>query len=129
MDATFAQVLASERAVWEALVAGDAAADAALLAPDFLGVYPTGFGGRADHAAQLAAGPTVAAYALSDVRLVPMGPDHMLLAYRADYIRAGGAGAGSLSGAMFVSSIWRREGVGWVNVVSQDTPVSDLALP
>ena len=118
-------VLASERAVWDALVAGDAAADAALLAPEFLGVYPTGFAGRADHVAQLAAGPTVAAYALSDVRLVPMGPDHALLAYRADYTRAGGARIE----AMFVSSVWRREGAGWVNIFSQDTPVSDLTLP
>lgn len=118
-------VLALERAVWDALVAGDAAADAALLAPDFLGVYPTGFAGRADHAAQLAAGPTVAAYRLSDVRLVPMGADHALLAYRADYTRMGGA----QPEAMFVSSIWRRAGAGWVNTFSQDTPVSDLALP
>lgn len=118
-------VLASERAVWDALVAGDAATDAALLAPEFLGVYPTGFAGRADHVAQLAVGPTVAAYALSDVRLVPLGPDHALLAYRADYTRAGGAGPE----AMFVSSIWRRLGPGWINIFSQDTPVSDLTLP
>lgn len=123
MDATLDEVLALERAVWDARVAGDAAADAARL--ERLGVCPTGFAGRADHAAQLAAGPTVAAYRLSEARLVPLGPDHVLLAYRADYTRAGGA----QPEAMFVSSVWRRAGAGWVNIFSQDTPLSDVAPP
>jgi hypothetical protein len=119
------QVLAMERAVWEALVAGDAVADGALLAPGFLGVYPTGFAGRSDHVAQLAAGPTVRDYRLSAARVLPLGPDHALLAYRADYRRAGA----DRTETMFVASVWERTLQGWVNLFSQDTPLSDRDPP
>jgi hypothetical protein len=125
MDVLLDQVLAMERAVWDALVAGDGAADGALLAPGFLGVYPTGFAGRADHVAQLAAGPTVRDYRLSDARVLPLGPDHALLAYRADYRRAGAERAET----MFVASVWQRAGRAWVNLFSQDTPLSDRDPP
>jgi len=125
MDTLLDQILAMEHAVWSALVAGDAAADGALRDPGFLGVYPTGFAGRADHVAQLAAGPTVAEYRISGAQVLPMGPDHALLAYRADYRRAGAA----TDEAMYVASVWRRDGAGWVNLFSQDTPASDVALP
>jgi hypothetical protein len=118
-------ILSLERAVWEALVAGDAAADARLLDAGFLGVYPTGFAGRDDHAGQLAAGPTVRDYRISEARLLPLGADQVLLAYRAEYCRSGSV----TCEAMFVSSIWRRDGAGWVNMFSQDTPVSDVAVP
>jgi hypothetical protein len=125
MGALLEQVLEMERAVWEALVAGDAAADGALLAPGFLGVYPTGFAGRADHVAQLAAGPTVRDYRLSAARVLPLGSDHALLAYRADYRRTGTDEAET----MFVASVWERRGQGWVNLFSQDTPLSDRDPP
>ena len=57
-----------EREVWDALVEGDAEADIVLLAEDFLGVYPTGFASRSDHVEQLADGPSVSTYALSEPR-------------------------------------------------------------
>lgn len=120
-----AEILALEQAVWQALVSGDAAADAALLAPEFLGVYPSGFSGRDDHAGQLDNGPRVERYALSDARLLRLGADHVMLCYRADY-RWTGADAGA---AMYVSSLWRRDGAGWRNLFSQDTPVSDTPVP
>jgi hypothetical protein len=125
MDTLLDQVLGMEHAVWDALVSGDAAADGALLDPGFLGVYPTGFAGRADHVAQLAVGPTVAEYRISGAQVLTMGPDHALLAYRADYRRAGAA----THEAMYVASVWRRDGAGWLNLFSQDTPASDVALP
>ena len=102
-------------------MAGDPAADAALLADDFVGVYPTGFAGRADHTGQLAAGPTVAEYAISDAQLVSAGPDAALLVYGATFRRAGQPGNDEAE-AMYVSSLWCRRDGRWLNTFSQDTP-------
>ena len=108
---------ALETRVWEALVAGDAAADRALLAPDFLGVYSTGFAKRSDHTQQLADGPTVTRFLLSEARLIELGPGRVLLAYRADYLRKGAHAAE----AMYVSSIWEERDGQWLNTFSQDS--------
>ena len=107
-----------ETRVWEALVSGDAEADAALLSPDFLGVYPSGFSDRDGHSGQLVDGPSVASYRIEDARVMRLSPDTALLAYLAHYTRPS---APDIDEAMYVSSIWRREGKGWVNVFSQDT--------
>ena len=114
-------LLAAETAVWEALVAGDAAADAAALSDDFLGLFPSGFSDKAGHVSQLADGPTVAGYRLSEARAVAYGNDHALLAYRADYTRPGAPE----ESAMYVASLWRRQGEGWINVFSMDTPAAE----
>ena len=112
-----------ETRVWQALVDGDAAADAALLADDFLGVYSTGFSGRDGHADQLSNGPTVADFTLSQARTMPLGEGRVLLAYRADYRRTGAA----VPEAMYVSSIWERRGDAWLNTFSQDSNAADPA--
>lgn len=114
------EIEAAERAVWEALKAGDAAADAALLSADFLGVYPSGFAGHAEHSSQLSDGPTVAEYTLSDPHFRQLGPDCGLYSYRAAYRRPGGS-----EEVMFVSSIWQRRAQGWINIFSQDTPLDE----
>jgi hypothetical protein len=54
-----------------------------------------------------------------------LGPEHGLLVYRARYVRAGGIAEEE----MYVSSIWRRRGDGWVNLFSQDTPATGQQLP
>lgn len=118
-----AEILGLEQAVWEALVTGDAAADAALLEPGFLGVYSTGFADRADHAGQLAGGPTVARYRLSGARLVEVAEGVVILAYRADFLRVGSVE----EEAMYVSSLWRRGPEGWRNLFSQDSSATDPA--
>ena len=118
---TIAEILALENRVWQALVEGDIAADAALLSEEFLGVYPDGFAGRDDHAGQLEAGPSVVRFELSEARLMAVGADHVMLSYRAVYRRVGRAG----DEAMYVSSLWRREAKGWRNIFSQDTPVGE----
>ena len=110
-----------ERAVWQALVDGDGAADAALLTDDFVGVYPSGFAGRADHAGQLAAGPTVAAFELSDARLLVISDDAVMLSYRADSRSVAGT-AHPEPTAMYVSSLWVHCDGRWQNRFSQDTP-------
>lgn len=120
-----AEIEACERAVWQALADGDAAADRAALAADFLGLYPDGFAGREDHAGQLARGPTVTEFALSQLRVLPLGPDHALIAYAARYRRPG-RGADE---EIYVSSVWRRSGGGWENLFSQDTPATGDRLP
>lgn len=112
-------LLACETRVWQALIDGDAAADAAALDPGFLGVYPDGFAGREDHAAQLANGPTVLWFTLSQARVLDLGPGCAVLSYSARYRRIGR----DADEEMYVSSIWRQQpDGGWRNLFSQDTP-------
>ncbi|HEX3090278.1 MAG TPA: nuclear transport factor 2 family protein [Ilumatobacteraceae bacterium] len=110
-----------ETSVWDALRRGDAAADARLLADDFLGVYPSGFATRSDHVGQLTHGPTVADFELRDARLMVLSEDDALLSYRADFHRLVDGQSGE-SETMFVSSLWCRRSGRWVNVFSQDSP-------
>ncbi|QIE54342.1 nuclear transport factor 2 family protein [Pikeienuella piscinae] len=117
---TLATLLDLERKVWEALRAGDAAADARLLAADFIGVYPSGVEGREGHAAQLAAGPTVAAFEIREPKMIPLGDDAALLIYLAGFHRPDEP---ETERGMYVSSLWRRRGAGWANIFSQDTPL------
>jgi len=116
-------LLACETGVWEALVKGDSAADSAALAEDFLGVYPDGFSGKAEHVAQLSAGPSVRQYKLSDLRIIPLGPKHAAIVYCADFVGLGKDGVSR----MYVTSIWRAQAGRWVNIHSQDTPVGGSA--
>ncbi len=120
-SAVAATIEALERRVWHALVAGNADTDRALLAPDFVGLYPTGFADRDDHVDSLAAGPTVASYELSETRLLTVSDDAVLLCYRSDFRRATPTGPGPVEG-MYVSSLWCRRDGRWLNVFSQDTP-------
>lgn len=113
------EILALEHAVWQALLGGDAVADAALLSERYLGVYATGFGDRAEHVRQLDDGPTVAEYRIERARHLPLGPGMALLAYLAVYRRTGDGGAPEEY--MYVSSLWRREAGEWRNIFSQDT--------
>ncbi|WP_226963739.1 nuclear transport factor 2 family protein [Nostocoides sp. F2B08] len=120
MTPTEAELLAAETAVWEALRAGDRAADRALLAPDFLGVYPTGFVDRDDHVAELDEGPIVAEFDILETRTMATGQDSALIAYRVRFRPT----ADGEPLEWMVSSIWRREPDGsLVNTFSQDTPV------
>jgi len=110
-----------ERRVWDALVEGDAETDIELLAEDFLGVYPTGFASRSDHVEQLAAGPSVSAYALSEPRKIDVSDRAVMLSYRADIQRASGVGDRHPE-VLYISSLWCQQGGRWINVFSQDTP-------
>lgn len=112
------QLLAMETAVWAALVSGDTRSYRAALSEDFEGVYPDGFFGRETQLAVLTTGPTVAAFDLSEARARAVGEDHGLLSYHARFQRTGQ----TEWEAMRVSSLWRREGAGWINLFSQDTP-------
>ncbi|NOR61674.1 MAG: DUF4440 domain-containing protein [Rhodobacteraceae bacterium] len=113
-----AELTKCEERVWNALVTGDQHADEAALDERFLGVYPDGFAKKSAHVQQLADGPTVQSYTLSDLRVLTLGDDHAVLSYRADFQRRTQA----KPEAMYVSSIWQRLAGGWVNVFSQDTP-------
>jgi hypothetical protein len=110
-----------ERRVWDALTVGDPAADEALLAADFVGVYPTGFANRSDHVGQLAGGATVASYSISEEQLVRISDGAAMLCYRAEFSRLR-AGEASATEAMYVSSLWVEHDGQWRNVFSQDTP-------
>src|SRR5689334_1413594 len=97
--------VALETQVWEALVRGDADADRTLLSTDFVGVYPTGFADQSQHAGELRDGPTVAAYSITDERLVSVADATVMLCYRAVYRRAG-RGASGDEEVMYISSLW-----------------------
>ncbi len=121
--------IALETRVWQAMTLGDVQAYKALLAPEFLGVYPSGFAGLAENLAPLAQTPGFApAYVLSEARIMDLAPGLVMLSYRAVFQRVAGAQAK----AMYVSSLWRRqEGESpeerWVNLFSQDTPTQHAA--
>ncbi len=110
--------------MWQALCTGDGALDRALLSDDFLGVYPSGFSDRDGHVSQLAGGPTVHDFHLSDARLVDVADTTVLLSYRADWRapRTPGSEQPGAAQAMFITSIWTRRAGNWVNTFSQDTP-------
>ncbi len=112
-----------ESRVWEALVAGNPVADAAMLSADFLGVYTDGFSGRSEHAAMLDDGPTAADYAINDARLRMIGDDNALLSYRADWRRLVNGAVGEPE-SMYITSLWTRRGGRWINTFSQDTPAA-----
>ena len=109
-----------ESGVWDALASGDAGADHALLSADFVGVYPTGFASRAEHADELSEGPTVASYSITDARLIDVAADAVLLCYRAEYLRPGS----HEEETMFISSLWCRRDGRWLNTFSQDSPAA-----
>nr|WP_280652838.1 nuclear transport factor 2 family protein [Jannaschia formosa] len=113
------QLLAAERRVWDALVAGDAGADRAALHPDFLGLYPEGYADRDAHVAQLDDGPTVGTFTLTEARACTPGDGLGLLTYRADFTRIDGR-----RDAMRVASLWRATPEGWVNLFSMDAPIA-----
>ena len=120
-DGLLKELALLESRVWDALVSGDRQADAAALDDGFLGVYPDGFAGKNDHIQQLAHGPTMHSYELSQHRVLPLGDNHFVLSYRADFVRLNRTDAE----AMYVSSIWKRIEQGWINVFSQDTPATN----
>ena len=107
-----------ETRVWEALRTGDAAADSATLAEDFLGVYPDGFADKSAHVSLLSKGPIIARYDLDLCHARDFGSEFALFSYRALFRRSGAAA----SEVMYVSSIWRRTADGWINVFGQDIP-------
>jgi len=106
-----------EQAVWQALIDGDANADARLLSDDFLGVYPSGFASLDDHVSMLDDGPIVASYDLSDARLTMVSETAALLSYQADFVRPGDPS----TIVWYISSLWCNRDDRWVNTFSQDT--------
>jgi ribosomal protein S14 len=123
MIPTKAEIVALEDAVWQALVSGDADGDARLLSDDFLGVYDSGFSAKSDHVGQVADGPSVQDYRLSDIRLHLARDGLALLCYRADYTRTGATSPE----VMYVSSLWQQTPQGWRNSFSQDTAADTTA--
>jgi hypothetical protein len=124
-DVDVEQLVELETQVWRALVDGDPAADQRLLSHDFVGVYPTGFAGRDEHVAQIAHQPTVARFEITEPRAFAVAEDAWMLMYRAVSVRPG---ADAVEESMYVSSLWCRRGDRWVNVFSQDTPDTGVAV-
>ena len=109
-----------ERQVWEALRSGDGAADARLLADDFLGVYDSGFSSKHEHVAQVAQGPTVSRFEVEIPRLLRLSSGLALLAYRANWRDRNGNARSA-----YITSVWARGKDGWRNIFSQDTECAE----
>ncbi|UWQ80625.1 nuclear transport factor 2 family protein [Leisingera sp. S132] len=112
------EILSLETSVWQAMALGDRHSDEKVLCDSFLGVYPSGFAGKADHCGQLQDGPVVAEYRLSSARLRCIGNAAALLSYRATFRSSGSADWKT----MLISSLWEKEDGKWLNTFSQDTP-------
>jgi len=119
---TIDQFLKLENEVWSALVTGDVEADTKLLSDDFLGVYNTGFAGKAEHAAQLRNGPRVESYNLLDAQIRVLSNNIVLLSYHAKYAPCRRKMPEHVE-SMYVTSIWKQIDGVWQNVFSQDTPI------
>jgi hypothetical protein len=121
MKTSIEEILKLETRVWEALRTGDSNLDGEMLSDDFLGVYPTGFADKAEHVSQLSNGPTVLSYELISPRILDLGENRVLLAYKAMWIRLKD-GVAEPREVMFVSSVWEYRANRWLNTFSQDTP-------
>lgn len=108
-----------ESGVWDTQVSGDPHAQRELLSADFLGVYPSGFANRDEHAEQLSDGPITASYSITDARLIEVSEDSVLLCYRADHQPSGQ----DETETMYISSLWVERDGRWWNTFSQDSPV------
>ena len=117
---TLQQLVALESQVWDAFVAGDADADARVLADNFIGVYSTGFASRAEHCAPLRNGPIAQRYEIRDPKILVLSDSLVMLLYLAVWERAN-AVLNSVAEKMYISSLWQRADGNWKNVFSQDT--------
>lgn len=116
-----AELLAIEEAAWRALsTSGDAAAEyyADRLASDVLILLPGGMV-VADRDRVIASmqGAPWSSFHLSDVRVLPLGDDGAVLAYRVDARR------GEQEYDALLTSTYRREDGEWRLTVHQQTPV------
>ena len=119
--ATADEIIALERAAWEALSTSGEAATAFYderLADDVLMLLPgdTVVDDR-DAVVQSMGGPAWDAYSLGDQRVVEVGPDTAVLAYR------GRARRGGHDYAALFSSTYVREDGTWKLAVHQQTPI------
>jgi hypothetical protein len=103
--------IALESQVWEAFIAGDAEADRRVLAPNFIGVYSTGFSDRDEHCEPLRKGPLARRYEIKEPRILVLSESLVMLLYLAE----------SPPDRMYVSSLWQKVDSHWNNVFSQDT--------
>jgi hypothetical protein len=117
---TVQQFVTLESQVWEAFVAGDAQADARVLADNFIGVYSTGFSNRAEHCSALRNGPIAQRYEIQDPRILVLSDSLVMLMYLAVWERANSA-PGRVPKKMYISSLWQNADGHWKNVFSQDT--------
>lgn len=113
---TLETILSLEQNVWSALMSADVKADQQHLADNFLGVYSSGFATKQDHVNQLADGPTVLHYELTDARLKILSDSLALLSYKALWQRPNGT-----KDQLYISSIWEHQHGKWKNIFSQDT--------
>ena len=114
--------LSLEKKVWDCLLSGDPDADSQLLADDFLGVYASGFSGKACHVNALKNGPLIVNYEISEARIKVLSTDIVLLSYVAKYKHNNT----SIVTSMYITSIWKNFSGVWKNIFSQDTMGSEI---
>ena len=112
--------VAKEKEVWEALKNKDKAADARLLADDFVGLYGTGFATKADHINQMDDRYTLEVYKILDVKVIRLRPTMVLLLYKGT-CKGTGEWAQVCARSDYISSLWVERDGQWLNLFSQDT--------
>lgn len=117
---TVEQFVKLESQVWDAFVTGDPKADADVLADNFVGVYSTGFVGKAAHGEPLQDGPIAIRYEIRDPQILVLSDSLVLLLYFAVWERAN-TSPDCIPERMYISSLWQRADGKWKNVFSQDT--------
>jgi hypothetical protein len=91
---------------------------------DFLGVYPDGFAGREAHSDQLAAGPTLPPTTIAEEHIRPLGPTTSSI----PTARATSAPARLTRRHARHLHLGAPRG-GWINIFSQDTPLTGAGVP
>jgi hypothetical protein len=112
--------IAKEREVWDALMKKDKAADAGLLADDFVGLYDTGFGTKSEHVNQMDDHYAIDSYTIQDARILRLSAEAALVLYKST-CTGSGEWKQYCAKPVYVSSLWVRRAGHWLGLFSQDT--------
>jgi len=114
------QVIAAERAGFDALKRGDLAQFANLTADEAVFVDDHGPADKTEVLKHVA-GFTITEYSMEEIRFVPISSNTGLISYKC--AEKGNSHGHDFSALVYVSSVWTKRGNGWVCLFSQETAV------
>ena len=116
-----AELIALEKASWEAWKARDASFYERTLSDDHMDVHGFGIADKAAVVATVASPACVVeGYTLDGFRFRPLGDDAAMLTYRAEQKTT--CNGKAVPSPVWVSSVYARRNGRWVNVLFQQTP-------
>lgn len=105
--------LQMETATWQTFKDKNVSAFSALFAPDYVGVYDDGAGGKAKEIDHLK-NANVASFKIGKFTSKPIDADDMLMTYDVDLKAT--MGKADISGKYHAASVWHRTGNKWLGV-------------